>query len=230
MLGDFRAEDGKRTAFENSLELGVAWSEDFSLGSEVLIPFSNTGDDRDDYSIGDIELWPIKYAFVNSPETILTGVLSFTLPSGDKSKGLGEGNTAAGIFILADNAYENWFVGMNAELETAIDGDTATEAELAMVLSYSFITETVEGGVAPSEPNQSFVPALSFEMVFESALAGDEKGESVVSVVPGVHLWHPSSGWAARVGVDVPISDDKPADYAVLFQFGKHLDWGELFH
>jgi hypothetical protein len=159
----------------------------------------------------------------------LTGVLSFTLPSGDKSKGLGEGDTALGVFFLADNAYENWFVGVNAEIETAIRGDTATEAELAMVLSYSFIAETAEGGIAPSQPNQKFVPALSVEAVFESALAGDEKGDSAVSVVPGVHLWHPGSGWAVRLGVDVPISSDKPADYAVLFQFGKHFDWGAVF-
>ena len=229
VLGNFRADDGKRTAFENSLELGIAWTEEFTLGSEILIPFSNTGDDRDDYSIGDIEVWPVKYAFVNSPETILTGVLSFTLPTGDKSKGLGEGDTALGVFFLADNPYENWFVGVNAEIETAISGGTATETELAMVLSYSFIAETAEGSIAPSEPNQKFVPALSIEAVFESVLGGDEKGDSVVSVVPGVHLWHPASGWAARMGVDIPISSDKPADYSVLLQFGKHLDWEALF-
>jgi len=228
-LSSFRAEDKTRTAFANSLELAVAWNDDFSLGSEILVPFSNTGDDRSDYSIGDIELWPLKYAFVNSPATILTGVLSFTLPSGDESKGLGEGSAAAGPLLFVDHAYGNWFVGMNAELETAMSGPGATEAELAAVLSYSFISETAEGGVAPTRPHQFLVPSLSFETIFESALAGEEKGESVVSVIPGAHLWHPASGWIVRLGVEVPLSADKPADYALLFQFGNHFDWGVLF-
>ena len=73
------------------------------------------------------------------------------------------------------------------------------------------------------------MPSLSFETIFESTLAGEEKGDSIVSVLPGVHLWHPASGWAMRVGVEVPISSDKPVDYAVLFQFGNHFDWTALF-
>ena len=73
--------DDKRFAFETSLELAISWNDHFNLGSEISIPFSNKGRVDDRYALGDIELWPIKYAFLNQPERILTGVLSIGLPT-----------------------------------------------------------------------------------------------------------------------------------------------------
>ena len=59
---DCRKEEGKkgRFAFESALELAAAWTDDFSFGSEIFIPFSNTGNDDSRYALGDIEIWPIK--------------------------------------------------------------------------------------------------------------------------------------------------------------------------
>ena len=72
---DFQKEEDseKRSAFETTLEFGIAWADDFSFGSEFSIPFSDTGTNDNQYELGDIEIMPIKYAFLNQPETVLTG-------------------------------------------------------------------------------------------------------------------------------------------------------------
>ncbi len=221
-------DGGTRRAFTNSVELGINWTDEFNIGSEVLIPFSNTGARREDYNIGDIELWPVKYAVINEPETILTGVFSVGLPTGSESKGLGEGNTALGALFFFDHSYRNWFWGVNTEIETNVFGRTGTELELASVISYSFIRDT-GAGMAPTKPAQFLVPALSLEIISESVLRGDEKGENVVSLLPGLSLWHPQSGWTVRIGVESPVSAEKEHNVEVLFQIGNHLNWGELF-
>lgn len=228
-LDGFREEaGGKRTAFSNSLELAIDWTNEFRIGAEALIPFSNTGFDKDDYSIGDIEFWPIKYAFINEPETIFAGVLSFKLPTGSESRGLGEGNTEIGALFLFDHAYRNWYWGLDTEVATNISGKSGAEFEFAAVISYSFIRETGQG-VAPSKPAQSIVSALSLEIISESILSGKNEGKNVVGILPGFHLWNPKSGWQVRIGVEVPVSSDKDNDFAVLLQIGNHFDWGRIF-
>lgn len=229
-LREFHSEEGleKRSAFSNSLELAGSWGKTFRLGSEVFIPFSNLGDEKGRYGIGDVEFWPLKYAFINRPEQIWTGVLAFTLPTGSKSEGLGEGKTMIGPHFFLDHTFRNWFFGYNMEYAAAVSGDPGAEFESAAVVSYSFIRDTANG-MAPSKPNQKLVPALSMELLSESALSGAEKGENEVSVLPGIHLWSPASGWGLRVGVDVPVSKGKKNDFTVLFQFGNHFAWGKIF-
>lgn len=217
-----------RSAFSNSLELAGSWGKTFRIGSEVFIPFSNLGEEKGRYGLGDVEFWPLKYAFINRPEQIWTGVLAFTLPTGRKSEGLGEGKTMIGPHFFLDHTFRNWFFGYNMEYAAAVSGDPGAEFESAAVVSYSFIRDTANG-TAPSKPNQMLVPALSVELLSESALSGTEKGENEVSVLPGMHLWSPSSGWGLRVGVDVPVSKDKRNDFTVLFQVGNHFAWGKAF-
>jgi hypothetical protein len=225
----FSKEGGEtRAAFATIVELATVWTSKFNLGSEIFIPFSNTGDANDEYNIGDLEVWPIKYALINKPETILTGVLSLTLPTGNKSQGLGDGNTAVGALFLFDQAYRNWFWGVNTEIATTISRESGTEAEFSSVISYSFIRETQEG-MAPPRPNQAIVPVLSLELISELIVEGENDGEQVFSVLPGVHLWHPASDWNVGLGVQVPVSSDKDFDAAVLLQLRNHLAWGELF-
>ena len=48
--------------------------------------FGHTND-NDRYELGDIELLPNKYAFLNEPERIVTGEFSIGLPIGDKKYG-----------------------------------------------------------------------------------------------------------------------------------------------
>jgi hypothetical protein len=45
--------------------------------------------DNDRYELGDIELCPNKYAFLNEPERIVAGALSINLPTGHKNIDLG---------------------------------------------------------------------------------------------------------------------------------------------
>ena len=78
-LKNFRTEEKEVTAFASSLELAATWLDDFRVGSEIFIPFSNTGTSNNHFGLGDIEIQPIKYAFLNQPEKIVTGAFSLTL-------------------------------------------------------------------------------------------------------------------------------------------------------
>ncbi|MDH3257033.1 MAG: hypothetical protein OEM27_05400 [Nitrospinota bacterium] len=222
---NFRTGRGEESALSGEMELAFTWLDNFRLGSEVFIPFSNTGVSNDKYGIGDLELQPIKYAFLNLPETVLTGALSLRLPTGDESRGLGGEQTALGGKLFLDQAFSNWYVGFNAEYEASVSGPTSSEMEFAGAITYSFIAET-GNGVAPAMPHQTLVPTVMLELVSESVLTGDEKGDDIITLAPGLQLWHPESNWKVRLGVGFPLTSDRENDFAVYFQFGNHFDWG----
>ena len=112
-LNNLRRGEKEMDAFSSSLELAVTWLDDFSFGSEIFIPYSNTGTVNDQFGLGDIEIQPIKYAFLNKPETVVTGVFSLTLPTGDESRGLGGEQTTLGGLLFFDQAYRNGYLGIN---------------------------------------------------------------------------------------------------------------------
>jgi hypothetical protein len=227
-LKDSRRGEKEVDAFSSSLELAVTWLDDFSFGSEIFIPFSNTGTVNDQFGLGDIEIQPIKYAFLNKPERVVTGAFSLTLPTGDESRGLGGERTTLAGKLLIDQAFRNWYLGINTEYAVSVSGPTFSESEIAAVIGYSFIGETGEG-VAPARPNQPLVLSLMAECVLESALTGTEAGENVMTLLPGFQLWHPESNWKIRMGVGFPISVDREHDLAGHLQVGNHFDWGQLF-
>lgn len=222
---NFRTQRGEESALSAEMELAFTWLDDFRLGSEIFIPFSNTGVSNDKYGIGDIELQPIKYAFLNLPETVLTGALSVALPTGSESRGLGGEQTALGGKLFLDKAYRNWYLGINAEYEASVSGPTFSEMEFAGAITYSFIDET-GNGIAPAMPHQTVVPTVMLELVSESVLTGSDKGEDIITLAPGLQLWLPESNWKFRVGVGLPLTSDRENDFAVYFQFGNHFDWG----
>jgi hypothetical protein len=82
----FEKEEGgeKPSAFVSAFEFASSRGDDYNFGSEIFIPFSDTGNDNDRFALGYIEFWPIKYAFLNEPERIVTGALSIGLPTGKK--------------------------------------------------------------------------------------------------------------------------------------------------
>jgi len=223
------AEEGAkpRDVFFHTYE--IAWgSDDFRWGVEAFIPFSNEGtnDGESVYGLGDIEIQPVKYAWINEPETILTTALGIVLPTGSERKELGEGNTLIEPHIFLDQAYRNWYFGANLVPSVSVGGQTQSALEWGMMAAYSFIAETDR--VAPTKPRQAWVPATSFEVVGEAGLGGVGKEEHIVSVLPGFSLWHPDSGWQLRVGVRLPISEDREETKMFLVQIGNHVDWGRL--
>lgn len=141
---------------------------------------------------------------------------------------MGDDRTTLGALLFFDQAYRNWYLGFNAEFVSAVSGSSFKEVELGLALSYSFIRKTGDG-IAPSRPNQFLVPSLSVELLSESILSGEEKGENVVTILPGLKLWHPESGWQMGMGVQVPLSSDREYDYAVHFRIGNHFSWGRIF-
>ncbi len=117
---------------------------------------------------------------------------------------------------------------MNTELGFGLSDRKNIEMEVASIIAYSFIKETGKS-MAPSKPHQTVVPALGLETLVETGLRGEEEGETVVSVLPMFSLWLPKSGWAVRLGMEVPVTRTKAEDFIVHFQFGNHFDWKRLF-
>jgi hypothetical protein len=227
---DFQKEEGgkKRSAFGSALELASSWGDEYNFGSEIFIPFSDTGNDNDRYAVGDIEFWPIKYAFLNEPETIMTGALSIGLPTGDKKNGFGEEQTKLGALLFIDQAWRNWYFGANAEFESVVSGPTETEVEFAFGVSYSFIKGTGDG-IATPRPTQSFVPVLSLEMLSEEILSGLEKENDSLTILPGMHLWHPASDWLVTAGIEIPLSSYRNNDFTMHLKVRNHFNWGSFF-
>jgi len=219
--------DVKRSAFSNTFEMAVTWTEEFNLASEIFVPFSNTGNLISQYEIGDIEIQPVKYAFINEPERVATFALGVEVPTGNEDRGLGEGRTNLGTHFFFDQAWRNWYFGFNSEYAWNVTGTTFSEVELGIALAYSFIGETGKG-MAPTRPHQTIVPTITMELVSEKHLSGAEEGENVITILPALQLWHIPSNWQVRFGVDVPVSSDRENDFVVHFQVGNHFDWGTL--
>ncbi len=213
-----------KDVFTQTLEL--AWADStFRYGIEVFIPFSNGGekDGERTYGLGDIKIQPIKYAFINSPERIVAGNIEITLPTGDESEGLGSDNTKIAPHILLDQAWGNWYLGVNQAIEFELDKARNVAYEYKGVLAYSFIKDT--DGMAPTKPKQALVPQLSLEFLGESVIEGEGKPET--SLLPGLNIWNPESGWALRIGIQIPLSEEREGEQVYLIQFGNHFNWGK---
>lgn len=218
-----RADGKKRFAFMNEYEL--AFAQDFTWGGEIFIPFSTGGVGRD-YGVGDIEIQPLKWAFINEPEMIATAALSFTLPTGSKKYGLGEGNTVFAPHLFFDRGFGNWFVGLNLSPNVNIGGKQGLSFEYKSVLSYSFIWETER--VAPVVPKQDWVWIPSLEFLGESVIRGEDKEKTFISLLPGTTIWHTRSGWQVHTGVQIPTSKTREDNVRFLLQVGNHFDWAAL--
>lgn len=223
-------EGRKRSAFEGELEF--AWSNaTFDFGFEAFIPFvsfpSPEGDGRTK-GIGDVEIRPIKYALINRPDFVLTTATALTLPTGDRKRGLGSGNTTVAQFLFVDKAVGNWFFGLNLGADARVGGESGSGVEYGAVVSYSFIHGTPSGGLAASRPSQPLVISPSLEFVGSKRLSGNDSGERETSISTGLNFWWPKSGWQVRAGVAIPISGVREADRTFLLQVGNHLNWGKI--
>lgn len=216
-------EEGTRRVSAGSLELAAAWDEHFRWGSEAFIPFSDAGSGGAS-GIGDIDLRPLKHAFINERETVLSGVLGFLLPTGDESRGLGGGATVVQPYLFLDRAYGNWFLGINAAAGVSLRDARDSDLDYGAVLSYSFIEGT--GRVAASRPAQRLVPALSLEYTAITELRGERK--TAGRLLPGLNLWHTATGWTLRVGASIPLTRERESGLAYMAQIGNHFNWGSL--
>lgn len=220
-------EGRRRSGLDAELELG--WSNSrFDFGMEAFVPFSRRpgpdGTGRQ-AGLGDIELRPIKYALLNRADLILTTATALTLPTGDKRRGLGSGNTVLAQYLFLDKAAGNWYAGLNLGIDRRVSGERGSGIEYGAVLAYSFIDGTPASGTAATRPAQASVLSLSLEFVREKRLSGAERGETGSSLIPGIVLWQPKSGWQARAGISIPRSAAREADRTFLLQISNHLDW-----
>lgn len=230
----FGVQDGsgrKRTGYEGEFELAYA-SPNFRYGAELFFPVASIPSPTDggrETGIGDIEFRPLKLALYNSPEFILSTATAFRAPTGDESRGLGEGEWGGTQFLFADVARGNWFLGVNLGLETSLTGPRETGLEYGVAWAYSFIHGTEPGGLAAPSPRQNWVVSPSLELVGTRGFQGVAAGENSLSLIPGLTFWHTHSGWQIHVGVAAPVSGQRENDATLLIQIGNHFNWGRLF-
>lgn len=234
-LFSLRGVDGfggrKGSAFQSELEL--AWSsEDFQFGAEVFVPFSRTPSpaiEGTQTGIGDVEVRPIKYSFANRADLVMSTATGITLPTGNKEKGLGRGNTALTQYLFVDKAVGNWFVGFNVSADVRVRGGSGSGLGYGAVLAYSFIEGTPADSVAKPRPGQSIVIAPSIEFIGETRLSGPDAREKTASLLPGLTLWWPKSGWQLHLGMSFPTTQTREANRVFLIQLGNHFNWERLF-
>ena len=135
--------------------------------------------------IGDIQIRPIKYAFVNRPDLVMTTATAIGLPTGSKKRGLGSGNTELAQLLFVDKAVGNWFVGLNLEPHISVSGERESGLEYGAVLAYSFIKGTRARGLAAPLPRQRWVISPSLEFVGERGFSGAGAGRTSTSFIPG---------------------------------------------
>ena len=222
--------DAKRNAFESEFEL--AWANDrFNFGVEAFVPFRNVpspdGQGRQ-IGIGDIEIRPIKWAFINQPDLVISTATGIGLPTGNRERGLGSGNMTLTQFLFLDKAYGNWYLGLNLAADTRLKGESGNGVEYGAVVAYSFINGTAMPGIADPLPHQSLVISPSLELVGSKRLSGLDSAERSLSVLPGLTFWWPQSGWQLHAGVNIPISGSREADRIYLLQIGNHFNWENL--
>jgi hypothetical protein len=220
----------KRSVLDAELEIG--WSDrKFKFGGELFLPVAvrpSLETDARVVGIGDLNLRPIKYAFVNKPDFIMTTATQLVVPTGNRRRGFGSGNTEFAQVLFVDKAVGNWFVGMNLEPHINLTGERESGLEYGVVLSYSFIKGTRKGELAAPLPKQAWVISPSIEYVAEQGFSGEGAGKHSTTFIPGVSFWNTRSGWQFRVGVALPASGEREADRAFLFQVGNHFNWGDL--
>ena len=220
---------GRTSAFEAEVEVAYA-SPGFRYGFEVFLPIldipSPDGSGRES-GIGDMEIRPVKLALINRPDFIVSIATGIGLPTGDESRGLGDGRTSLTPFLFIDKAIGNWYVGANFGLGTTVRGEKETPFEYGLALSYSFIRGGERGRVAEPLPKQSWVVSPSIEFVGERDLRVSDSDST--SLTPGITFWHTRSGWQLHFGVQVPVSGEREAESTVLIQLGNHLNWGAIF-
>lgn len=224
--GEASDKKTRRDVIRHTYEMAWRYGNSYRWGSEVIIPFSNEGENDGNrvYGVGDIEIQPLKFAFINRPETILTGMIAVTAPTGSRSRGFSEGKTGVAPHLFLDKAWRNWFFGTNQAIEVEIGQEHEVKYEYSQAISYSFIKGTNKE-IAAVRPRQWLVPQMSAEFLGETKLGGIDSGKTEFSILPGINLWNPKSGWALRLGIKVPLTEDRESNKTILIQFGNHLNW-----
>jgi len=228
-LRGVEAGAAKRGAAEAELELGWA-SDTYDFGMEAFVPLVRLPSPEGGYAsgVGDVEIRPVKYAFVRRADFVVSTATAIGLPTGSRARGLGSGNTTLAQHLFVDKAWGNFYAGLNFGLERRVRGERGSGAEYGAVVAYSFIEGAGFGGLASPQPAQPLVVALSLEWLREKRLSGADAGEKEASLVPGLSFWWPKSGWQVRAGVSLPRSAAREAQRAFLLQLGNHLDWERL--
>jgi len=209
----------RRNALEAELELAWASSR-FDFGMEAFVPFARLPSPEgpgSEAGIGDVELRPVKYAFLNRPDLVVSTAVGIALPTGDRARGLGSGNTTWSQYLFVDKAWGRWFAGLNFSVDKVIGGGSGSGYGYGAVASYTFLRDG-----AP-------VLSPSVEWIGSRRWSGPHAGERSVSRVLGMTLWWPQSGWQLHLGLQTPVSGAQEADRTFLIQLGNHRDWRAFF-
>ena len=157
--------------------------------------------------IGDIAVGP-KLAVINDRTRFILALgADVHLPTGDETRGLGEGHAAAAPFLLAWLPFgpeRRLLLQGSGHAEIPIDSDEDTHAEVSTALSWTSplgVTPLVEG-------------------IVEFPVSGDE--EASWAIAPGFR-WEFAQAWELGAAVRVPVAGPKEEDVRLAFGLIRHF-------
>ncbi len=209
-------EDGEKADEHNlGLELEYAFNPFFSV--ELGIPYTiiDPEEESSESNVNNIELG-LKFAnYAFSAQRLLLGYgIEFVLPTGNDEKGIGSSHIyeVEPFFSLGYKAGELELVGF---VFFGIPFNQDKDEEIETELSYTF------SALYPVSKN---IKAL-LELDGETVLSGEEEGESVLNLSPGI-LLSPFNIHNIHIvlGASFPISNKKEFDYGINTSFFYHFN------
>ncbi len=211
---DIDSEDEEGTL--TTLRLGAEYAFHPSFSVEVSVPYAflDLEGESSENHFDDAEV-ALKFAnFAFEEHGLLLGYgIEFGLPTGDQGAGIGNDNLFEfePFFDFGLKRGASEFVGfVSFGIPTNQNGSQEAESELGANLSWRY-------QVSPTW-------ATFLELDGETVLSGDERGESVVNLSPGVKFAVPSNpNMQVGFGLGFPLSDDEEFGLRALASFFYHL-------
>jgi hypothetical protein len=200
---DIKSEGEDATENEVRVEAEYAFHRTFSVEVDVPFVFLDPKDGSSRENLKNVEIG-LKFAnFAFEEHNLLLGYgIEFGLPTGDDKKGIGSNN----IFEIEP------FLSLGYKWQGL---------EVVAFASFGIPTNQEEGEEVETELgyNLSFLyhltPRVSGLLEFdgETVLSGDEEGETVANITPGI-IFRPlaNPNLAVGLGVSVPLSDEEEFD------------------
>ncbi len=209
---DHKDENAKES--ELRLELEYAFHPTFSVELDVPYLFHDPDMGINESALNNVKLG-FKFAnFAFEEHNLLLGYgIEFGFPTGDEKKGIGSEHIfEIELFLDAGYKWESLEVVAFLDFGIPINQRAEEEVETEMGFNLSFLYH--------------FHPRIQgiLELGGETVLSGDENGESVVNIAPGIKFDPlPNRDFQLGLGLSFPLSDKEEFETQVLLSAFYHF-------
>ena len=199
-----------------NLELEYAFNRNISIGANIPYTFLNVDGASNENNLNNIEIGIKTATFILAEYGVLLGGgIEFGLPTGKDRKGIGSDNIIE-IEPFVDFGYKYrdleviGFLSLGFPVNQKGDQHEGDELGYNLSMLYSI--------------NKSISAILEFDG--ETVLNGEEDGESVLNIDPGITVApFKDKGIIFGAGMGFPLTDDKEFEYRVIGSVFYHLNF-----